>query len=90
MEAERAIAVRIDRAGDPAVEVVVGVLDDLDGRTDVGIPLDHLDQPIAMVPVVFGDLAPLARIDLAIAIRVRLLVPNISVSPGYSPSRLPT
>ena len=81
-EVECAIPVGVDLAGDPAIEVVVGVLDDLRGRAGFRIALRDADQPIAVVPLVLGDLAPLARIDLAVGVAVGPDVPKGAVALG--------
>ena len=70
LKAKCAIPIGVDRAGDPAVEVVVGVLDDLRGRAGFALALRDADQAVAVVPFVFGDLAPLALVDFAVRVGV--------------------
>jgi len=57
VEAEGAGAVGVDGAGDPAVEVIVGILDDLSGRAGGARALGDTDQPVAVVPLVLDHLA---------------------------------
>ncbi len=64
-----AVAVAIQAPADPAVGVVVGVLDHPVHRRGVTGPMLHLDQPVAVVPSVLGDVG-VALVELAVLVGV--------------------